>query len=207
MQILNFQKNGYYIYRNLISADAANHISNNFKLLRDISMFQANNNASLFVDWLVPDNCFVWYAPVDYLLTHLQDKIEKITGKSLFPTYTFGRIYYAGAIMNKHTDRPSCEVSATLCTAIDGDPWPIWITNKDGTDVPVELFPGDAMIYQGIVMQHWRNKYTEGKEQVQFFLHWVDANGPYVDWKFDKRPMLGLQHSSEYKKNKKDENI
>jgi hypothetical protein len=192
MENSKFEENGYYVYRNLISEDAARHISEHFKLLRDISLFRANNDASLFVDRLVNDNCFVWYAPVDYMLTLLQSKIEKATNKSLIPTYSFGRVYYTGAIMNKHKDRPSCEISATLCTSIDGDPWPIWITNKEGIDVPVELFPGDAMIYRGIEMPHWRNKYTEGKEQVQFFLHWIDANGPHTDWKFDKRPMLGL---------------
>lgn len=187
-----FDEKGYYIYRNLISADAAEHIANHFKMLRDISMFRANNDATLFVDRLVNDHCFVWYAPVDYMLTLLKDKIEKITEKTLLPTYSFGRIYYENAIMNKHTDRPSCEISATLCASINGDPWPIWITNKEGIDVPVELFPGDAMIYKGQTVPHWRNKYVEGNEQVQFFLHWIDANGPNTEWQFDKRPMLGL---------------
>jgi len=27
--------------------------------------------------------------------------------------------------------------------------------------------------------------------QAQVFMHYVDANGPYAEWKFDKRPLLG----------------
>jgi PKHD-type hydroxylase len=39
---------------------------------------------------------------------------------------------------------------------------------------------------------HWREKYTEGKWQAQVFLHYVDANGKYADWKYDKRNKLNL---------------
>ena len=35
-------------------------------------------------------------------------------------------------------------------------------------------------------------KYTEGQWQAQVFIHYVDANGPNAEWKFDKRK--GLAH-------------
>ena len=42
----------------------------------------------------------------------------------------------------------------------------------------------------GCDLYHWRKKYKEGKWQAQVFLHYVDANGPNVEWKYDKRPNL-----------------
>jgi hypothetical protein len=40
-------------------------------------------------------------------------------------------------------------------------------------------------------VEHWRLPY-DGEEQMQAFLHYVDADGPYKDWALDKRPILGL---------------
>jgi hypothetical protein len=54
------------------------------------------------------------------------------------------------------------------------------------------LNPGDIAIYKGCEVEHWREPY-EGRQQIQLFLHYVDANGIYKDYKFDKRPMLGIK--------------
>jgi hypothetical protein len=40
-------------------------------------------------------------------------------------------------------------------------------------------------------VEHWREKYTEGQWQAQVFLHYVDADGPHADQKYDKRESLG----------------
>ena len=42
-------------------------------------------------------------------------KIEEITGMKLAPSYTYYRMYLNGAILKRHKDRPSCEISATVC--------------------------------------------------------------------------------------------
>jgi PKHD-type hydroxylase len=38
---------------------------------------------------------------------------------------------------------------------------------------------------------HWRKKF-KGEWQAQVFLHYVDADGPHKEWKFDKRQGLNL---------------
>ena len=190
--IEKFSKDSYLVERNLIGEELAKALETQFKMHRDIMLYHTNNDESQFYDGLVVDNTFCWYGPVDHLLVSLQPKIEKLTGLQLEPTYSFGRIYYPNAVMREHVDRPSCEISLTLSISVDGNPWPIWVRNKQGTDVPLELFPGDAMIYKGQEVPHWRNPYTEGKEQVQFFLHWVIKDGNNNAWKYDKRVMLGL---------------
>jgi hypothetical protein len=190
--IEKFESDNYVIQRKLIGSELIENLEMQFKMHRDNLMLQTNNDRSQFYDGLVVDNCFCWYAPVDYLLVTLKSKIENITGVSLTPTYTFGRIYYKNAIMKEHVDRPACEISATINISIDKTPWPIWVKNKNGVDIPIELFPGDALIYRGQVVPHWRNPYTEGEEQVQFFLHWVDSNGQSTGEIYDRRQTLGL---------------
>jgi hypothetical protein len=192
----NFNDKKYFVYRNLISNDHAAGLANQFKMLSELALFQTNNDKSKFYDKLVTDHCFVWYAPVDHLLEQVQPKIQDVVGKNLLPTYSFGRIYYKSAVMKEHIDRPACEYSVTLNASIDKKPWPIWIKNLEGIDIPIDLYPGDALIYMGQFLTHWRNPYVEGDEQIQFFLHWVDANGANTEWKFDKRPGLGFPVSN-----------
>jgi alkylated DNA repair dioxygenase AlkB len=110
----------------------------------------------------------------------------------LYPTYSYLRIYVKGAVLEKHQDRPSCEVSATVPLSYSSDNiWPLYIERGDKT-ISVELEPGDALIYKGIEIPHWRDAF-EGERQVQVFLHYVKKHGDYSEYKFDKRPHLGHQ--------------
>lgn len=122
---------------------------------------------------------------MDGLLSTLQPEVETFSGLKLFPTYSYFRVYKNGDILARHVDRPSCEISVTLCLGFDArDAWPIWIESPKGA-VSVNLKPGDALLYRGIECPHWREPFS-GTSQVQVFLHYVDQAGPCADWKYDK---------------------
>jgi hypothetical protein len=53
------------------------------------------------------------------------------------------------------------------------------------------LDPGDAVVYKGCEVVHWREKADGTEVTAQFMLHYVDQNGPYADFKLDKRASLG----------------
>jgi hypothetical protein len=40
--------------------------------------------------------------------------MKERTGLDLIPTYSYARVYEKGAILKRHKDRPSCEISTTL---------------------------------------------------------------------------------------------
>jgi hypothetical protein len=136
----------------------------------------------------VKDNCWPIYASPtnEAMMVGLLPAIEHATGKRLFPTYSYGRIYWTGSTMKKHKDRPSCEYSVSLCVDADPEPWAIWFETE-----AVYLNPGDLVIYKGMEVEHWREEYT-GSQQIQLFFHYVDADGPHANCRFDYRPMLGL---------------
>ncbi len=56
----------------------------------------------------------------------------------------------------------------------------------------IDMEIGDAVMYRGCDKWHWREPYIEGQWQAQVFLHYVDANGFYAEWKYDKRKSLGI---------------
>src|SRR5258708_25297966 len=123
---------------------------------------------------------------MDGLLVDLLPEIERASGLLLFPTYSYFRIYKHGDILKKHNDRPSCEISVTLCLGFEAEkPWPIWIEGRrDATSI--NLSPRDALLYRGLESYHWREA-LNGERHAQVFLHYVDQNGPNAAWKFDKR--------------------
>jgi hypothetical protein len=134
---------------------------------------------------------------MDGLLNTLLPKIEEASGLSLLPTYSYFRVYKRGDTLARHVDRPSCEISVSLCLGFEkGKAWPIWIEAPGGA-VSVSLEAGDALLYRGIECPHWREAF-EGGCQAQVFLHYVNRNGPCAEWKFDKgRSTAGLRSAPE----------
>lgn len=130
----------------------------------------------------------------DSLLVQLLPHFEQASGKRLLPTYSYARLYAPGDVLENHLDRPACEISATITLGFEGDVWPIYMGDsmeKDNAS-EIKMQVGDAVMYRGMEKFHWREKYTEGKWQAQVFLHYVDADGPNKEWKFDKREKLNL---------------
>jgi alkylated DNA repair dioxygenase AlkB len=128
---------------------------------------------------------------MDGLLTDLLPQIESASGLALFPTYSYFRVYRHGDTLAKHIDRASCEVSVSLCLGCEGDKsWPILIEGPQGPS-SIILGAGDALLYRGMECPHWREIF-EGQRQAQVFLHYVDKNGPYTEWKFDERTSTAL---------------
>lgn len=140
-------------------------------------------------------------APVfDSLLEQLLPNFERASGKRLFPTYAYARLYAPGDELTIHRDRPACEISATLTLGFEGTPWPIYMGDKeDGSDGrEITMAVGDAVLYRGMEKYHWRNKF-EGEWQAQVFLHYVDADGPNAEWKYDKRGKLSHHTVPDYR--------
>jgi hypothetical protein len=133
------------------------------------------------------DSC--WYGDflAESFLLCKRKKIEEEIGIELNPTYSFGRVYTYLATLEKHKDRPECEISATVMIGSSGEQWPIYM---DGTELNLEA--GDAAIYSGCDVEHWRNEF-KGDWHTQIFLHYVDKNGPYANRIADGRIYWGSE--------------
>jgi hypothetical protein len=141
-------------------------------------------------DPLVPGAPSIYGDPVlDNQLERLVPLVEASTGKQIFPTYSYGRIYRRGDRLPRHTDRPSCEISMTVNIDHESEPWPLWLENRHGR-WRLEITRGSAVIYTGIDTVHWREPLI-GEWAVQIFMHYVDQNGPHSHLRFDGRTALG----------------
>jgi len=134
------------------------------------------------------DSFFYGDPLMESLMLKKQSFMEKETGLSLYPTYAFWRMYTKFSDLKKHKDRPSCEISVTVMIDSDKTDWPIYIEGNK-----IILQQGDAVIYLGCELLHWREEFL-GDFQAQTFLHYVDKNGPYKNFKMDNRDLYGLNY-------------
>lgn len=110
--------------------------------------------------------------------------IEQFTQKQLLPTYAYARLYSNGDRLENHTDRPACEFSATIQLGRSHHySWPIYMGGKR-----YDMAEGDAVIYMGCDIEHWRNECDgpEGYYSGQLFVHYVDADGVHANQAGDK---------------------
>jgi len=179
-----FEANGYVVVKQFISRLMCDYINENIKLLEGGSSFDYGDTQV--------EKAFSAASPTitETLLDVVTPVLSERINCELYPTYSYLRIYMKGAVLEKHTDRNSCEVSATIPLNYDSEPiWPLFLETADERVIRVELEPGDALIYKGIELPHWRDPF-EGERQVQVFLHYVRKDGEFSDFRFDKRPHL-----------------
>ena len=106
------------------------------------------------------------------------DVVEEIVGEELLPTYAYARLYSNGDVLEKHTDRPACEVSVTIQLGRSHHyAWPIYMGG-----MRFDMAEGDGVIYKGCDIEHWRDKCDgpEGYYSGQVFLHYVLKNGKHA---------------------------
>jgi hypothetical protein len=174
----------YKIVRGFLSQEIA-------KLAYLYLIFKHQNNKDLnnfdFDQIKNADTSFYSDPLMESILHWSKKKMEEETGLELWPTYSFTRMYTKFATLKKHRDRPSCEISVTVqLGSCETTKWPIYIDNT-----PIFLENGDAVIYLGMELDHWREEFM-GDHHAQVFLHYVDKNDKYAIEKFDGRKFLGF---------------
>jgi len=213
-----YEKNKYVVIKNFISKEKAAFIYEYCKMRAQSAWSMRTSQAPFyrpdidgtFDDRQVPGTYSCYSDPVmETLLAQGLDGMRKITGLNLAPTYSYWRLYKNGDELKRHKDRPSCEVSTTLCLGYDNSNlkdkkkdwkkynWPMWVDKTGGfgnKGVPIHMEPGDMIVYRGCIVEHWREPYLGGNH-AQVFLHYNNVDGPYKqNCVFDGRPHLGLPH-------------
>jgi len=222
-----YKKNKYVLIKNFISKEQADFIYNYGVIRRNRAAVMKQSKwkdyrpdiDGTFEDKQVPDTYSCYSDPMmETLLLQGLNGMRKITGLNLAPTYSYWRLYKNGDVLKRHKDRPSCEVSTTLCLGYNNDNlkdkkkhwqlynWPMWVDKTGGKGnkgTPIHMEPGDMIVYRGCEIEHWREPFI-GQNHAQVFLHYNNVDGPYgTNCVYDGRHALGLP--SDFKDPKKAE--
>lgn len=146
------------------------------------------------------------FPPLSGLHWGITSLMSLITGRRLAPSYGYFRAYQKGDVCTVHTDRQACEHSMSLALGYADDiAWEfecgrehydyeaackLRCTDSFGDEEfsRVRLELGDAIIYKGVNRRHGRITPNPNRWSAHAFLHWVDLDGPFSDWAFDKTP-------------------
>ena len=211
---MSFKKNKYCVIKEAIPKQLAEFVYNYFMMKRQVArtLFDTRfispftTEFGVWNDSQVP-NTYSHYADIamETLLIRCLPIMEKTTKLKLNPTYSYARIYKKGDRLDRHKDRFSCEISTTL--NLGGDPWSIYLEPKKNVGIPdgkkytltsnnkgisINLKPGDMLVYQGMILEHWREEFT-GDNCAQVFLHYNNKKSEDADKNmYDTRKHLGL---------------
>ena len=211
---MSFKKNKYCVIKEAIPKQLAEFVYNYFMMKRQVArtLFDTRfispftTEFGVWNDSQVP-NTYSHYADIamETLLIRCLPIMEKTTKLKLNPTYSYARIYKKGDRLDRHKDRFSCEISTTL--NLGGDPWSIYLEPKKNVGIPdgkkytltsnnkgisINLIPGDMLVYQGMILEHWREEFT-GDNCAQVFLHYNNKKSKDADKNmYDTRKHLGL---------------
>jgi hypothetical protein len=202
-----FEKQDYIFVEGGLEKDLCKIVSD-YALLQEKTQF--SNEGASGMGAQVPGSHSVYGDTLmDSLLGGVVHKlVEKNTGLELAPTYSYFRVYRRGMDLKRHMDRPSCEISTTVCFGFnyknmpEDYRWGMYV-DPETTKIPLEereakemidnhfpspmnkgihygQDPGDMIIYRGQQVEHWREKFDvpAGSWQVQAFFHYIDKNGP-----------------------------
>lgn len=178
----------YKIIKNAVSVEMCKFLALEYRMMETVCnhLYPGADLADLCA------NTFARYSPLmmEALSVWLQPQIEEAVGMKLFPTYSYARIYYKGSELKRHFDRPSSEVTISVCLE-QSEVWPLYVKNSEGTVHTINMEVGDIAIYSGRKHEHWRDP-LPADNHVQAFLQYVNAEGDDAWLKYDTRPSLGL---------------
>ncbi len=161
----DFSRDGYFVLKNLVTGPA-------LAFFYEYATKAAEFGAARPNDSQVPGTPSSYGDPImESLMEALLPNLEIETGRKLHPTYAYFRVYKHGDVLKRHTDRPSCEISVSLCLGYNASgSWPIWL-EQTGVAKSFALEPGDGLVYKGVETPHWRDSFAgENAAQVSHAL-------------------------------------
>ena len=126
----------------------------------------------------------------------VKKEVEKIIGKTLIPTYHIERYCYEDQELKFHSDHNFSEIAVSINIKNIINPWNLNFYNVKTNNISsISLSPGDAVIYKGIEIPHWRNKLIGSKFNKikkiftkkklfhqQIIFYYVISDGYYVEY-------------------------
>ncbi len=106
--------------------------------------------------------------------------VSTIVGRTVTPSYVYLSAYQPGADLPRHTDREQC--AYTLAMLVDctpeprsHSPWPLKLELPQES-VAVYQAVGDALLYRGTELPHFRDPLPDGRSSTSLFFHYVDQS-------------------------------
>ena len=167
-----FERNGYLIIKNLCDPKKLFHPVPELRGQLNYKSKDLDDFEHIEVEGQVEGSIArYWHPQYRDVHTKIRLILEQAIGRKLYNTYYYDRFYFPGQALTIHADRPACEISVSVHVSTNiEENWPIWIKTPDiftdsskmeliskGENRPVDLEPGDGMVYKGGERPHLRD--------------------------------------------------
>jgi alkylated DNA repair dioxygenase AlkB len=112
----------------------------------------------------------------DNLLQEKLSHVQSLVSFPIKPECSYARIYKNGGKLEPHVDRPPLDITASISLKTNlSEEWPIFIEDLNGNVRSEKILEGDAIIFLGNKMKHWREPLICENNQftTKLFLHWI----------------------------------
>jgi len=110
----------------------------------------------------------------------LASLMGRIAAEPVKPSYLYFASYPSGSALPRHVDRLQCEFSMSLLVDYSPNPdgpcgWPLFLEHPDLPEgiATADLGVGDAVLYRGRQLVHYRDRLPEGHQSSSLFFHYV----------------------------------
>jgi alkylated DNA repair dioxygenase AlkB len=103
-------------------------------------------------------------------------QIQNLVSFKVKPENSYARIYRNGGVLKAHVDRKPLDITASVSLGGNlDDEWPICLIDLNGVTRCEKIYEGDAIVFLGNRMTHWREQLVCRPDQytLKLFLHWV----------------------------------
>jgi hypothetical protein len=168
--------NGYVVLRDIINPLQIGALRQYYRDIEHLDYFRRDSQ--------VPKRDIIHNEPVARFIHYqLKNLINKVSPERVIPSFTYLSIYKPGSILDKHTDREQCawNMSVSIDMQPESEIWPIYMEIA-GKAFEVRLGMGDAVLYSGTKIPHWREQLPENQKAIICFYHFVaeDFSGPLL---------------------------
>ena len=127
--------------------------------------------------------CLHSEAVASFFHPQLTRLVSRIAGEPVKPSYVYFASYRPGADLPRHVDRAQCEFSISFLADYTPEPdgpcaWPLCMehprlpTGRGAADLSI----GEAVIYRGRELIHYRHPLPAGHQSTSLFFHYVRTN-------------------------------
>ncbi|MGH7785418.1 MAG: hypothetical protein ACRERC_01040 [Candidatus Binatia bacterium] len=169
-----FQRYGYAIVRDLIPPVLIGALRHYYRGLVAGGQLPRGDDQ-------VPDRYRLHSEPAAmFFHPQLAGLLSRIAAQPVRPSYLYFASYPPGAALPRHVDRAQCELSISLLIDYSPEPdgpcgWPLFLEHAalPGGLVAADLGIGDAVIYRGRELAHYRHRLPDGHQSSSLFFHYV----------------------------------